>query len=80
MAMYPGCTGLAGLVMATAPHSILHLEKMEVVCVSYSSLHTSWEFLVPILCWDPCPLKLQLLSDVFLLTLFEEHWVLVTGG
>lgn len=72
--MYAGC---AGLVVS---HSILHLENMEVVCLPSSPLHAGWEFLFPIFCWDPCPLKLQLLSDVFLLTLLEERWVLVTVG
>lgn len=44
------------------------------------SLHAGWEFLFPVLCSDPCPLKLQFLLDVLLLTLLEEHRVLVAGG
>lgn len=78
MTMYAGCAGLAEQVVATASHSIIHLENIQVVWASSSPLHASWEFLFPIFRWDPCPLKLQLLSDVFLLTLLEERWVLVT--
>lgn len=48
--------------------------------MSSRSLHASWEFLFPVLGWDPRPLKLQLLFDVLLLTLLEERRVLVAGG
>ncbi len=44
------------------------------------SLHAGWEFLFPVLCWDPCLLILQFLLDVLLLTLLKEHRVLVAGG
>lgn len=70
MTMYPGCAGLT-------PH--LTLKGGELVWVS-SALHASWEFLFPVLCRDPCPLKLQLLFDVLLFTLLKEHGVLVAGG
>lgn len=50
---------------------------LEVVWVSSKSLHASWEFLFPVLWWDPRPLKVQLLFNVLLLTLFKEHGVLV---
>lgn len=70
MTMYPGCAGLT-------PH--FTLKGGELVWVS-SALHASWEFLFPVLCRDPCPLKLQLLFDVLLFTLLKEHGVLVAGG
>lgn len=70
MTMYPGCAGLT-------PH--FTLKGGELVWVS-SALHASWEFLFPVLCWDPCSLKLQLLFDVLLFTLLKEHGVLVAGG
>lgn len=43
-------------------------------------LHTGGEFLFPALCWNPRPLKLQLLFNVILLTLLKERGVLVAIG
>lgn len=43
-------------------------------------LHAGWEFLLPVLCWDPRPLELQLLFDVLLLALLEKGGVPVAGG
>lgn len=39
--------------------------------------HAGWEFLLPVLCWDPRPLVLQPLFDVLLLALLKESGVLV---
>lgn len=50
---------------------------LEVVGMSSKSLHASWEFLFPVLWWDPRPLKVQLLFNVLLLTLLKEHGVIV---
>lgn len=77
--MYPRCTRLMDWLWPQPHTPHLPIERRAVVWVSCCSLH-SWEFLCPVLFWDPCPLKLQFLSDVFLLTLLEECTVLVAEG
>lgn len=62
------------------PHVPLHIQKKKkkkACLLSFSLLHTGGEFLFPALCWNPRPLKLQLLFNVILLTLLEEQGVLV---
>lgn len=74
--MYPYSVQCLVLVLARASH-FAPLPLKEGIWVSCCSLHASWEFLFPVLCWDPCPLKLQFLLDVLLLTLLEKRRVLV---
>lgn len=73
MSTDPGCTGQ---ISSSLP---FHVKKRQVFWSS-SLLHTGWEFLFPALRWNPCPLKLQLLFNVLLLTLLKERGIFVANG